>query len=476
MFEINNLSFSYKKDLPQILDDISLQLPSRVCVGLTGNNGSGKSTFAYSLVGIIPELYKGFLKGRFMSTGKPENLLKKESRDECAGDDEIDLFSLTLSKRLNLISYTFQDNESQILFGTVADIIGLNESNTDQTFISRIVEVLGIKHLLSRTASELSGGESQKVVLTASCRNNPQLLIYDEATSALDPIVKRDFSAFIELLLETEKTILLLGQSSKNLVNYTSRNYTLSNGKIHPHNETTQPDNFDDAISFWKDLNLVSHEPRDFATSRLVYTRKSSNFVLEITDLKIDKGQNIALLGRNGSGKSTMLDLLGGLLKPTDSVSGLSDFAADSRLVFQSPTSQIITASVEEELSPKDSLSQQQKSLIAEHFPFLDFSRDPLDLSFGQQRILCLLSALLSTRPTLLLDEPELGVDPNNLNYIRAFFQLNRKQRRKTILFATHDLELAANFADVCMMIDEGKVLFAKPPISQLKMEDWFYK
>ena len=81
----------------------------------------------------------------------------------------------------------------------------------------------------------------------------------------------------------------------------------------------------------------------------------------------------------------------------------------------------------------------------------------------------------MSSKPTLLIDEPELGVDQNNLNYIKAFLALNRTQRGRTILFATHDLDLASNFADLCVMIEDGKIVFVLPPVSQKQTEDWFY-
>ncbi len=473
MINIEDLSVSYGSSTNEwILKGLDLKINDTYCVGLIGKNGSGKTTLAHALIGIIPEITKGIVKGAFHF-------------------NKYNLFDRDINDRLKYIAYTFQDVESQILFGNVSDVIGLNEKNNGRELIERAIELLKIQHLLNRNPHELSGGEIQRVALASTFRVNPELIIYDEATSALDPILKRDFFELIQYLKKINKSILMMGQRPEILFLYTDENFELIDGTISKHNgsEESGADGYEREYEFWDEVEKMNESQLEYlpklSIKDLQFRRKKGvDFLLNIQDLIISPGERIALLGVNGSGKSTLLALLNGLL--------LADrflFKMDGReytslkksrlgdlikIVYHSPTSQIIGTKIEEELFGFQQINSEIQGLLEQHFPFLESGKDPLNLSFGQQRILCMLSAFLSDKPILLIDEPEYGVDYHYLKYIKAYMLKNR--RNKALIFSTHDLELAAQIADRCFLMCDGTIVSEIKSKSTEEVRDWFFK
>ncbi len=470
MIDIINLSVKYNnKKSDWILNDFNLEVENNSCIGLIGSNGSGKTTLAHTLVGIIPYLTKGLINGSFLY-------------------DNENLFQKSIDSRLDQISYSFQDVESQILFGNVSDIIGLNEKSSPKELINNVIKILGIQDLLYRIPNELSGGEAQRVALASAFRLDPKFIIYDEATSALDPIIKKDFSLLLKYLKNLNKSILLLGQRPEILVPYTDRIYLLEKSKsIKYESEQYQNINLEiNSIDFWKktlfnSAILYNNISSNILIKELFYLRKKPNkFKIEISDFKISKGENIAILGKNGSGKTTFLNLLNGLYKADKFVCQINDNSQDNpktlyeliKTVYHSPTSQIIGSTVDEELFE---INKSIKSEIARRFSFLKLQKDPLDLSFGQQRFLCLLSSFFSKRPILLIDEPEFGIDSNNIQFIKSYLKLNQKEKLKFIIFSTHDLNFAFEMADKCILMDNGEIISEITPNSVQELENWFF-
>jgi energy-coupling factor transport system ATP-binding protein len=470
MIDIKSLSVKYENENSDwILSNFNLKFENNTCIGIIGDNGSGKTTLAHALIGIIPFLTKGLVKGAVLL-------------------NNFDFLQDSIDSRLNNISYSFQDVESQILFGNVSDVIGLNEISSPKDLINNIIRILGIQHLLDRNPDELSGGEAQRVALASAFRLDPKFIIYDEATSALDPITKRDFHLLINYLKSHNKSILLLGQRPEILLPYTDDVFMLndSNAFKYKSNKQKKISLENNTNDFWNNT-ILNSELNSFNISELFikelfFLRKKPNqFKIEIRNFKISGGENIAILGKNGSGKTTFLHLLNGLLKAnrffyrinSDNHFDSNNISEYIKTVYHSPNSQIIGTTVDEELF---GIEKKIKSEIIKRFSFFEFQKDPLDLSFGQQRLLCLLSSFFSNRPILFIDEPEFGIDSNNIQYIKSYFQLNQKEKIKTIVFTTHDLEFAYELADRCLLMDNGNIIAEIKPNSLIELENWFFQ
>lgn len=446
MFKIKGLDVKYPEADDTILEDLSFSINNNSCIGIVGGNGSGKTTLAYSILGIIPYYLPGTINGQFKCNSEGKNLFEED-----------------LDRRLQWISYVFQDVESQILFGTVGDILGLNEDKTPKKLVFHLLDIFQAKHLIHRKPSQLSTGESQKIALISSIKNNPQLVIYDEATSALDPIMKREFSSVLDCLLDSNKTILLFGQNLNSINSYCESVYTLENKKIvATSNIKDNKKNPDFSLLFNYASNPTKN--RSFVINRLSQKyRGNKNFSLNISNLRFNSGEIIAIIGANGSGKTTFINALNGFLKPNNldiSLDSVDEYPLSQKIftVFNSPSIQITGTTIGQELGffHKDIDKLLQEVLY--HFPFLSANKDPFELSFGQQRILCMITAILSRKPILIFDEPELGIDEKNISLFKKFIKWNKSSRQKIIFFITHDLELAKKYSDRVIMLNNGKV------------------
>lgn len=476
---VDDFWVGYGQDEDWIINGLDLNVSGGECIGIVGNNGSGKSTLAHALIGVIPYVTSGRTKGRVNLNG-------------------MDVLSQDIKTRLEYMGYSFQDVESQILFGSVADIIGINERTSDKNLLKKAINYLGIEHLLKRMPDELSGGEAQRVALVTALRCGPKLVLYDEATSALDPGTKLAFGSLVQYLKRLSKSIILMGQRSEMLLPYCDRLVTLHKGHLYVSDNSTIRFQIlkDNAENFWDLMNRkISKDypsPPKLNMKGVSFIRKKdTGFSFGPIDISVSPGDTVAILGPNGSGKTTLFLLLSGMLKALSGSYILDEKYYTSTkkapwpqlvtMVTQSPLNQIIGSSIGEELNAITSplifgKDLQMKEILHAHFPYLELEKDPLQLSYGQQRMLIILCTLLSNQSILLIDEPEQGLDNVSLNYIKTWFRMNRESRKKTVLFSTHDLKLAAEIADRCILISNGKLRAEIRTRSPEELENWYFQ
>ncbi len=474
--KLDALSATYASSATWIIDGLDLISESGAAIGIIGDNGSGKSTLAHAIVGIIPYLIPGRVRGKVDLDG-------------------MDLLDMDLQARLGLVGYTFQDVESQILFGTVRDILGFSESELPHGLLRHAMNVLGIGHLLARSPGELSGGEAQRIALLTALRRRPSVLLYDEATSALDPQARRDFHRLVDCLLEHELIVILLGQREAILAPYCEKIISVQNRRLAAGGET-DPSNIPEPGVLWEEMAIVLPINATFAPQielSAVTVKRSGNrsFVLGPVDLTIAPGEIVALLGPNGSGKTTLFLSLLGAIRALAGEFTLNDTMYSVRkwrampppiaVVTQSPLSQIIGATLLEEFFiglslDKESQADDLQGALRRHFPFLDFNLDPLQLSFGQQRLVTILTCLLGPRPIVLVDEPEQGLDSTTLEYVKTWMKRNHRTRQKTILFSTHEIPLAAELADRCILLNRGRIIAETTISDPVFLDEWYFR
>lgn len=439
--------------------DATFQLPAGQVLALCGANGSGKTTLARAIVGLIPDLIPGTVEGRLAWQGEP--------------------LPADLGKRLGLVGYTFQDVDSQILFGTVADVLGLNERGGGGPAISEAISHFGIAPLLPAMPDRLSGGQKQVVALISALRRDPPILIFDEAVAALDPLARRRFAAWLGKLRADAKAVILIGQNPDRLVSMSDVSRWLEGGRTLPLGDRGAEPAVDD---FWDNLTrcLGWGRPVRVVAEELVLRRRSSGFVVGPLDLALDFGEVIALVGPNGCGKSTLLAHLAGQLaaRSGQTVLHLPDGGIPRRaltpLVKQMPYTQIIGSTVDEELGLH--ANSEAASAVYENFPFLRPDLDPLMLSFGQQRMLRFLAAVLSRPNLMVIDEPEQGLDATNLKHLLTFLTIARAGRKLSVALATHDLALAALVADRVLFMAEGRIIAETSTAKATDLEEWYLK
>lgn len=474
-FHLHGFGVAYQ-DRTWTLENIEFTAECGETIGIIGNNGSGKSTLANAVVGIIPHLIPGRVAGSV-----------RVAATELVGTD--------LRTHLACVGYTFQDVESQLLFGTVRDVLQLGNGEGIPPLLEKAMMRMKVNHLLDRSPDELSGGEAQRVILlTALSRDpHPAVLIYDEATAALDPRAKQDFAGLISLLRENRITVLLLTQRASVVRPYCDRCVLLHHRRFVPYlDEHAPPSNA--AETLWKELDNLLTAPPDPAPNVClsnVFFRRHANFQMGPVSLNLNAGEACAILGPNGAGKTTLLLLLAGAIKKKGGKIALDGVTLGSRshralariaeLVTQSPLARIIGSSIEEEMNLSAAVRESADGAVVharlrEDFPFLDPARDPLELSFGQQRMVTLLASFVSPKPLVLMDEPEQGLDAQALDCVKSWVRNFSKQRRKILLFTTHDLAMAAELGDRCILMVGGKIVAETPRLSASELEAWYFE
>ena len=207
---------------------------------------------------------------------------------------------------------------------------------------------------------------------------------------------------------------------------------------------------------------------------------------LNDVSVSIEKGEILAIIGHTGSGKSTLVQHLNGLLKPSSGkvtiddidISGRGGEAKKTRqqvgMVFQYPEHQIFAETVYEDIAfgPRnrgfsaEEVDKQVHEAMA--FVGLDFDtfakRSPFQLSGGQMRRVAIAGIVAMNPDYLVLDEPSAGLDPRSRNAVFKEILALHKERGIAIVLVTHSMEEAAKYANRMLVINKGKILFDGKP------------
>ncbi len=207
---------------------------------------------------------------------------------------------------------------------------------------------------------------------------------------------------------------------------------------------------------------------------------------LDGLNLTIMPGERVALLGANGSGKSTLLSILDGLCfaekgsvafqgEPLSEsrLNGEVEFAFRRRvaLVFQNPDVQLFNPTVFDEVGfgplqlhwPKEEIRLRVNQML-EQMEIADLKdRSPHHLSTGEKKRVALASVLILDPEVLLLDEPTAALDPKSESQMIDFL-VSCSGGRKTVVTATHDLDLIEDIADTCHVFQRGRIVAAGTP------------
>lgn len=503
--EINNLSFIYPTSKTPILHQIDLKINRGEFVVLCGTSGCGKSTLLKHL------------KRELTPHGKSEGEILFEG---------IQLQELSQRQAASEIGYVLQNPENQIVTDKVWHELsfGLENLGMDTMTIRRRVAEMasffGIQNWFRKNTSDLSGGQKQLLNLASIMVMQPKLLILDEPTSQLDPIAASEFIATLQKLnKELGLTIILVEHRLEEVYPIADRVVIMDNGQIiandepanaakelrfvnkeHPmllglptpirvHHGTKSTDTAPLSIrdgSMWLSKNYEEgHQaikPYEKATTEPILSvrdlwfryEKHSEDIIRGLSFDLHKGGFLSILGGNGTGKSTSLNLITGILKPHRGKITLLDKALKKysnnelfngliAMLPQDPTTLLVEKQVILEFEAMTKEQAQIEAVIKllqiEHL----LQQHPYDLSGGEQQKVALGKVLLKNPKLLILDEPTKGLDGESKRILASILQKLRLSGT-TILMVTHDIEFSAQYAEQCAMFFDGEIVSIDSP------------
>ena len=499
ILKINNLTFTYPCREKSALTDISLIVQKGEFVTLCGKSGCGKSTLLRHLKPILTP------------HGTKEGSVCYEGRD---------INELTQREQCEKIGYIMQNPDSQIVTDKVwhelaFGLESLGMSNDEiRIRVAEIASFFGIENLFEENTSSLSGGQKQLINLASVMVMNPSIIILDEPTSQLDPIAAQRFiETLARINRETGTTIILSEHRLEDAVSVCSRLVVMDEGKIiadgSPRDCAGTLKNiksdmmiamptpikvyYDASLlgecpitvregrdTLWKNKDRIKHtiapEPSGDTNKESVLTLKNFWFRYEkdskdiVKDLSLDikAGETFAIVGGNGTGKTTTLNLICNILEPQR---GKISAAGKISMLPQNPRNLFTRKTVKEELwemadgktltkAQKEELINQTVSLC-ELNDFMDFH--PYDLSGGEMQRAGLAKVLMTKPDILLLDEPTKGLDGHFKEKLASIIcSLNTSG--VTVVMVSHDIEFCAKHADRCGMFFDGCIICRGTP------------
>lgn len=494
------MSFSY--DDSNVLNDVSCDFYEGCIHVIAGPSGSGKSTLLQVINGLIPHINLGKFEGRVLLRGE-------------------DVTDIPVRQRSTDIGLVMQDPEGQFCTFTVEEELafGLENHGTPVEVIGEKVrdalELIGLPDYADRPLTDMSGGQKQKIAIASIVAMDPSIMLLDEPTANLDPASRRSvLSMIVKLARERGMTIIMVEHNLEDIMDEVDRIVIMdADGRIRADEDR------DKALSIigssccgdirpflprvlWTDEPITSVWSQDDAPDRapadplieikdleFAYPLKNGLFrktygpqILKGVDLTIDRGDFMVIAGRNGIGKTTLLNLI---FRVAEQQAGsiclegkdirkwkLTDLYNRMGLVFQNPELQFVTNQVDEELlyslkrdkeMPDEEKNARVDAMLAQ-FHLSEYKKSsPYVLSQGQKRRLSVATMLLTGQEILFLDEPTYGQDLENKRELMAdMLELNSKG--VTIVFITHDEDLIKEYARRVVYIEDGRVALDRTP------------
>lgn len=464
VIEIKDVSFHYKKDLKASLDHVSLEVEEGEVVVLCGESGCGKSTIIRLINGLIPFYYDGMLEGEV-------KLIGRSTQD----GDIYDLGSR--------VSTVFQNPRSQFFCVDVRSELAFGAENLNldkEKILERIEDTsheLKFEHLLDRTMFQLSGGEKQKIACASVSVMDNQVVVLDEPSSNLDMYAIDELKNMIKYWKDKGKTVVIAEHRLQYIKDIADRFVYIKDGKVNCEFTAEEMKRLPAKKLMDMGLRSLSYDQLDIKNIKraddLMRINKFSfkykgakEQSLSIDELDIPKGSVIAIIGRNGAGKSTFVRCLCGLEKKAKGTleDGSEKLKAKKRLdnsflVMQDVNRQLFTESVEEEIAlSMDSDEEGRIEDLLKEFDLYDYKKQhPMSLSGGQKQRVAVASAMASLRNYIIFDEPTSGLDYFHMKQVSDCIK-DLQEKGKSIFLITHDIELIYSCCNYILQIEEGTV------------------
>ncbi|MCL1987709.1 MAG: energy-coupling factor transporter ATPase [Firmicutes bacterium] len=500
------------------LNNIDIDIQQKEFVAILGCNGSGKSTLAKHLNALlVPTSGTLWVKG--MDSKDAKNVWNIRS----------------------IAGMVFQNPDNQLVATIVEEDVAFGPENLGippeeiRRRVDYALERVGMTQFAKSGPHLLSGGQKQRVAIAGILAMQPDCIILDEPTAMLDPIGRREvINTVLSLNKEFGITVILIthfmeeAAQADRIIVMDSGNIAMDgtptavfknieqlralsldippvaaladalqrNGTAVPENILTDEDfinymqnrtiaaNFEDFNQNYIppeniviELKQISH----IYSPNTVFARTA----LDNINFSVHSGEFIGIIGHTGSGKSTLIQHLNALLKPTSGTVLLNgtDIHADKSklkairqkvgLVFQYPEHQLFEVSVYKDVAfGPTNMGLSQEEIDNRVKAALDlvgitadlYEKSPFELSGGQKRRVAIAGVLAMQPDVLILDEPTAGLDPAGKNAILNQIAKMHNAVKNTVILVSHNMDDVSRLSDRIAVMDNGKIILTGTP------------
>lgn len=533
MIKTEKLVFEYKKHdeegnvigMHRAIDEIDLNIEQGQFIAILGHNGSGKSTLAKHMNAILVPT-----EGTMWVDGK--NTKKEEY-----------LWDIRQSAGM-----VFQNPDNQIIGTVVEEDVGFGPENlgvpTEEIWerVEQSLSSVGMLEYRYHSPNKLSGGQKQRVAIAGVVAMRPKCIVLDEPTAMLDPNGRKEVLRTVEELRKKEKvTVILITHYMEEVIG-ADRVIVMDQGHVVLDGTTREVFSQVELLKKYRldvpQVSLLAYELQKkglpipdgiLTTAELVEALKTCNtkmgaanyFVnkekhscdkeskgepilkmehinyvyspgtayqkhaLKDVSLNIYEGQFIGIIGHTGSGKSTLIQHLNGLLKATDGALyyngeniyqekyNMKNLRSNVGLVFQYPEHQLFEIDVltdvcfgpkNQGLTGEECKERAEKALKLVGLPEKYYASSPFDLSGGQKRRVAIAGVLAMKPKVLVLDEPTAGLDPKGRDEILDQIAYLQKKENMTVLLVSHSMEDIAKYVDRIVVMNRGTKMYDGVP------------
>ena len=502
MIKFANVSLIYPNSTTTVIEDLTLEIAEGELVLVIGPTGSGKSSLLRLINGLVPHHTGGILAGDIWVNGISTATVKPGALAHLIG--------IVGQNPAN--GFVADTVEEELAFGMEA----LNLPNdVMRKRVEETLDLLSLAPLRNRALATLSGGEQQRVAIASALVAHPKVLVLDEPTSALDPIAAEEVLSILHRLVhDLSLTVIIAEHKLERVIQFADRivqingagntivgtpEQILMNSPIAPPIvELARALGLNQIGTSVREMRRLTSQFRETHAAEIVETKPTShNTFIEIKNLTISYGgktaisnvntdiyenEIVAIMGRNGAGKSSLLKAIAGI-SHNDSGSVIVN-GHDSQKLFnklrrqnigfvpQEPSDLLYAQSVNDECKQADTDNEialgTTFKLLQQLVPGVSATTHPRDLSEGQ-RLGLALSVVLSSNPALLiLDEPTRGLDYQAKRILTRILIEFARTYNKSVVIATHDVELVAELATRTIFIADGDIVADGPTIDVL--------
>ena len=531
MIKAENLTFEYKKHdedgnvigMNRAIDDLNLDIDPGQFIAILGHNGSGKSTLTKHMNAILSPT-----EGTMWVDGKDTK--KKEH-----------LWDVRQSAGM-----VFQNPDNQIIGTVVEEDVGFGPENlgvpTEEIWkrVEESLSAVGMIEYRYHSPNKLSGGQKQRVAIAGVVAMRPKCIVLDEPTAMLDPNGRKEVLKTIETLRKQEKvTVILITHYMEEVIG-ADRVIVMEKGRIVMDGTTREVFSQVELLKKYRldvpQVTLLAYElkkkgysipdgilhteelvealckckrtakktaaltKRDVVRKEIdgqpilkvehlsyVYSPKTAYEKQALKDINLDiyEGQFVGIIGHTGSGKSTLIQHLNGLIKATegaiyyrgqniyDEKYRLRELRNHVGLVFQYSEYQLFETDVltdvcfgpkNQGLSPEECKERAMEALQMVGIPERYFERSPFDLSGGQKRRVAIAGVLAMKPKVLILDEPTAGLDPKGRDDILNQIADLQRRNNLTVVLVSHSMEDIAKYVDRIVVMNKGTKMYDGEP------------